>query len=251
MIKSFFKRFTTSSASDSLDVADLSSLGADMHSHLIPGIDDGAKTIEESLALITFLYNHGYTRLITTPHVMSDYFRNTPETILGGLQQVREAVKEAGIPVEIKAAAEYYVDDGFMRKLEEGPLLTFGDNYLLVEVSYINPPDSIFDILFKAQVKGYRPVLAHPERYPYWYRHPEQYRRFYEMGITLQVNLNSLSGYYGPDARRIAEKLIDMGIIGAIGTDMHHTKHAAALEQTLKEKYLHRLLDMPLINREL
>ncbi len=249
MFKSLFKKFSSSSAEE--ESVDFSTLRADMHSHLIPGIDDGAKTIEDSLELIRGLHNLGYSKLITTPHIMSDYFRNTPEIILEGLATLKNAVAEHQIPVEISAAAEYYLDDGFMRKMEEEKLLTFGDNYLLVEVSYINPPDNIHDVLFRAQVLGYKPVLAHPERYPYWYRDLDQYKRFYEMGITLQLNLNSLAGYYGPDAKKIAEKLIDLGIIGALGTDMHHTRHALALQQTTKEKYLKKILDMPLINREL
>jgi protein-tyrosine phosphatase len=236
---------------DGLGPIDFSSLGTDMHSHLIPGIDDGAKTVEDSVELIRHLHSLGYTKLITTPHVMSDYFQNTPETILGGLEIVRAALKENNIPVDISAAAEYYIDDGFIRKLEEEKLLTFGDNYLLVEVSYINPPDNVRDILFRAQVLGYKPILAHPERYPFWYRSLDEYQRFFDMGIILQLNLNSLSGYYGPDAKRIAEKLIEMEIVQALGTDMHHMKHGAFLSKVVNEKSLRRILEMPLINREL
>jgi protein-tyrosine phosphatase len=232
-------------------LADFSSLSTDMHSHLIPGIDDGAKTIEDSLELIRTLHGLGYTKLITTPHIMSDYFRNTPDIIYSGLEEVRAALKENNIPVEISAAAEYYIDDGFVRKLEEEKLMTFGDNYLLVEVSYINPPDNVREILFRAQVLGYKPILAHPERYPFWYRNFDEYRRFHDMGVALQLNLNSLSGYYGPDAKRVAEKLIDMQIISALGTDMHHTKHAEALKRCLSEKSLQKILDLPLINRYL
>lgn len=251
MLKSLFRRFSTSPSATPEEAIDLTDLQTDMHSHLIPGIDDGAKTMEESLELIRFLHGKGYKKLITTPHVMSDYFRNTPEIILSGLQDVRQAVQEAGIPVTIHAAAEYYIDDGFIRKLEEEKLLTFGDNFLLMEVSYINPPDGVSDVFFRSQVLGYRPVLAHPERYPFWYRDLEQYRRFYEMGVTLQLNLNSLCGYYGPDAKRIAEKLIDMEIIGAVGSDMHHTRHAQALEHTTHEGYLRKVMELPLINRDL
>jgi protein-tyrosine phosphatase len=248
MFKSIFNKF---SKSKDVDPIDLSVLRADMHSHLIPGIDDGAKTIEDSLELIRILHSLGYSKLITTPHIMSDYFRNTPEIINEGLATVRAALKKENIPVEISAAAEYYIDDGFIRKLEEEKLLTIGDNYLLTEVSYINPPDNVEQVFFRAMVLGYKPILAHPERYPFWYRTPEQYMRFYDMGVTLQLNMNSLAGYYGPDAKKIGEKLIDMGIIGALGTDMHHLKHAAAMQQVVKEKYLQKILDMPLLNREL
>lgn len=160
MLKSLLRKFTSSPAPTLDEPIDLSTLHADMHSHLIPGIDDGAKTIEDSIELIRFLHSKGYSKLITTPHVMSDYFRNTPEIILEGLQSVREAIKKEGIPVTIDAAAEYYIDDGFIRKLEEEKLLTFGDNFLLMEVSYINPPDSVTEVFFRSQVLGYRPVRA-------------------------------------------------------------------------------------------
>jgi tyrosine-protein phosphatase YwqE len=248
MLKSFFSRFRPK---EEIEPIDFTGLVADMHSHLIPGVDDGAKTMEDSLQLIEGLHALGFRKLVTTPHIMSDYYRNTPEIILEGLQRVREAVKEKGIDMRIDAAAEYYIDDGFIKKMEEGPLLTFGNNYLLVEVSYMNPPDSIHSIIFQAQTNGYRVVLAHPERYPYWYRDLDQYRKFYDMGVTLQLNLNSLAGYYGPDARHIAEKLIEEGLIGALGTDMHHTRHLEALQRTTREKLLHMLLERPMINREL
>ena len=250
MFKSFFKKFSSGKEAETI-LPDFSYLGTDMHSHLIPGIDDGAKTIEESLELIRTLHSLGYSKLITTPHIMSDYYRNTPEIILEGLATVQAAVKEAQIPVEIGAAAEYYVDDGFIKKLEEEKLLTFGENYLLIEVSYINPPDNLRDIFFRTQVLGYKPVLAHPERYPFWYRDMSEYQRFYDMGVHLQLNLNSLSGYYGPEAKRIGEKLLDLQIISALGTDMHHTKHAQALIKTGSEKYLYKALEMSMINKSL
>lgn len=231
---------------------DLSQIGVDMHSHLIPGIDDGAKTLEDSIELIRFMHHLGYTKLITTPHIMSDYFRNTPEIIYEGLETVRTALKEQNIPVEIEAAAEYYIDDGFIQKLEEEKLMTIGkNNYLLVEVSYINPPENIKDVMFRAQTIGYKPILAHPERYPFWYRTFEEYQTFRDMGVLLQINLNSVSGYYGPDAKRIAEKLIDNNMVDLVGSDLHHLKHAASLEKVLYEKYLPKLLDLYLLNKDL
>lgn len=235
----------------SVETLDFSAIAADMHSHLIPGIDDGAKTMEDSIALIRHLQTAGFSRLITTPHIMSDYFRNTPETIKEGLALVRKAVKEENIPVQIDAAAEYYIDDGFIRRLEEERLMTFGDNYLLVEISYMNPPDNLKEIFFRCQVLGYKPILAHPERYPYWYNNFDEYRSIRDMGVYLQLNLNSLSGYYGPDAKRTAEKLIDNTMIDLVGTDMHHQKHAQALQKCLSEKYLQKTFELNLLNRYL
>src|SRR3974377_2137960 len=121
--------------------ADLSVLKCDVHSHFIPGIDDGAQTMEHAVSLIREFYELGYRKVITTPHILTDGFKNTPEIILSGLEKVRVALKNANIPMQIDAAAEYYVDFDFERKIQNEKLLTFGKNYLLFEVSYINPPD--------------------------------------------------------------------------------------------------------------
>ena len=250
MTWNLFNIFSSAKEEQSM-ITDYSSVKVDMHSHLIPGIDDGAKTIEESIALIKSLHSAGFTRLITTPHIMSDYFKNTPEIINEGLGVVRAAILKENIPVNIDAAAEYYIDDGFMQKLEGEKLMTFGDNYLLVEISYMNPPDNIKEIFFRAMLLGYKPVLAHPERYPYWYNNFDEYKSIRDSGIALQMNLNSLSGYYGPEAKKLAEKLIDHGMVDMVGSDMHHLKHAAALQRCLSDKYINKLFELHLLNRYL
>lgn len=224
-------------------------LGVDMHSHLIPGIDDGAKSIEDSIILIRELHALGFRKLITTPHIMSDYFRNTPETILGGLEVVKEAVANEGIEIELEAAAEYYIDDGFVKKLENEKLLTMGDNHLLFEISYINCPDNIHEIIFRMMVLGYKPIMAHPERYPFWHTNFEQYQKFRDQGVLLQVNINSLSGYYGYEAKKTAEKLVNNQLVDLIGTDCHHLKHIEGLKKGLKEKSLRKLIESTLLNR--
>ena len=242
---SFFKR-KENTAVNFLEVK------TDMHSHLIPGIDDGAKTIEDSLALIKELHALGYTKLITTPHIMSDFYRNTPETILAGLEEVRNAIKAENIPVTIEAAAEYYLDDGFIHKLEEEKLLTIGNNnHLLFEISYVNAPDNLLQVIFRMQVLGYKPIMAHPERYPFWGNNFDFYGSLREQGVLLQINVNSLGGYYGPDAKCIAEKLIEKEWVDLIGTDTHATKHIQALHKTVREKSFKKLLEFNLLNKHL
>src|SRR5665213_213954 len=139
---------------------DYSDLVTDMHSHLIPGIDDGAQTIEDSVQLIRELHEMGFKKLITTPHIMSDYYKNTPENIKEGLEKVRAAIKTAGIPIEIDAAAEYYLDEKFLDKLISPDVLTFGNNYILFETSYINKPENLYSSIFAIQQRGLKPVLA-------------------------------------------------------------------------------------------
>lgn len=222
--------------------ADLSMLGADMHSHFIPGIDDGAKTIEDSVAMITALYNMGYKKVVTTPHIMGDFYRNTPEIILGGLEKVRAALKNAGVPIQVEAAAEYYLDFDFERKLDQEKLLTFGDKYVLFEISYMNPPDNLGNIIFKLQTAGYKPVLAHPERYPYWKNEFERFEQIKDKGCLLQMNINSLTGYYSHDTKRLAEMMIEKGMVDFVGTDCHHIGHIELIKKVVYEKPLHKLL---------
>lgn len=230
-------------------VSDFSSIKTDIHSHLIPGIDDGAKTMDDSIELIRAQYALGIRNFITTPHIMSDFFKNTPEIIIGGLNELRLVLKQENIDVQIDAAAEYYMDEGFVRKLDSEPLLTFGDNYLLFEISYINAPENLRDIIFRIQSNGYKPILAHPERYPFYYNRFDEYKKIRDLDVKLQLNINSLSGYYGADAKRIAEKLIDANLIDLIGSDMHHQRHAAAMRMVCNEKYFSKVASMDLLNK--
>jgi protein-tyrosine phosphatase len=222
---------------------DLSLLGCDIHSHLIPNIDDGSKSIEDSINMIREFYDLGYKKIITTPHIMGDAYRNTPEIILAGLESVKQALKENSIPVNIGAAAEYYLDFDFEKKLENEKLLTFGQNYLLFEVSYLNPPDNLYHVIFKMQTLGYKPVLAHPERYNFWHSEFETYESIVDKGVLLQLNLNSLTGYYSMATKKIAEQMIDKNMISMLGTDCHHTGHINLMKQVIYEPHLQKLIE--------
>ncbi|HET6245698.1 MAG: capsular biosynthesis protein [Bacteroidetes bacterium] len=222
--------------------ADLSVLKCDIHSHLIPGIDDGAQVMEESLQIIDYFKSQGYQKLITTPHVMSDYYKNTPEIILSGLAKLREAVKNAGIEIELEAAAEYYLDFDFEQKIDQNKLLTFGDKYVLFELGFLSPSDSLNNAIFLMQTNGYKPVLAHPERYTYWYRDFNKYYELKEKGVLFQMNINSLTGHYSLDTKKIAERMVDEDMIELLGSDCHNMNHVNLLEQCRKEKYLNKIL---------
>ncbi|WP_233168865.1 tyrosine-protein phosphatase [Hymenobacter sp. BT523] len=240
-----------------LPVAALAALGADMHSHLLPGLDDGAETVEHSLDLLRALRALGYRKLVMTPHIMGDFYKNTPEGIRAALQLLRDAAASAGLgDVELDCAAEYYLDEFLGRKLADGTeMLTFGGEkrYLLFETSYMNEPLNLFEIIFEMKAQGYRPVLAHPERYTYLYgrlAEIEKLRRDYD--VLLQVNLNSLAGYYSPGAKRVAEELIDGGLVDFVGTDAHHLRHTdTLLRRTVPQPYLQKLLRLPLLNNTL
>jgi tyrosine-protein phosphatase YwqE len=222
----------------------------DMHSHLLPGIDDGAETLEKSLKLINELRSFGYKKLITTPHIMGDAYRNTPEIIQQKLTEVQTALKTQGSPIQLAAAAEYYLDEWFVEKLEkEEKLLTFGKNYLLFEMSYLNPSPQLNSAIFSLRTQGYQPVLAHPERYMFYYENFERLQRLAESNVLFQLNLTSLTGYYGKAAQIQAEKLIKNKLVHFVGTDCHAMKHVDALEDVFQTKYLKKIAEQPLLNQ--
>lgn len=216
----------------------LDQVGVDMHSHLIPGIDDGVKTIEESVESIRLLYNAGYKHLITTPHIMNDYYPNTPEIIKSGLANVQKAVKEANIPITIDAAAEYYLDFGFYENFNRENILTINNRFLLFELSFLNPPQILNEVIFKIQTAGLIPILAHPERYNYWFRDFDKYKDLKNRGVWLQLNINSFADEYGLPTRKLAEKLIKHDLVDLIGTDFHRPQHINSMEKALKNSYL-------------
>jgi protein-tyrosine phosphatase len=222
--------------------ADLGILKCDLHSHFIPGIDDGSRNMDDSLNMIASFAEMGYKKVITTPHIMSDFYKNTPEIILGGLENVRTALKENNIPIEIEAAAEYYIDFDFEEKMKKGKLLTLGKNYVLVEISFINPPENLNDIFFKLLTNGYKPILAHPERYNFWHTDFEKYESIIEKGVLLQLNINSLTGHYSPATKRIAERMIENNMISFLGSDCHNMGHVELIKKVVYEKSLHTLL---------
>jgi tyrosine-protein phosphatase YwqE len=246
---SLLNLFKQRSATDTL-----AGLRCDMHSHLIPGIDDGARDMEMSLRLITGLRELGYRKLITTPHINGDYFPNTPETILSGLAAVQAAVKDHRIDVEIEAAAEYLLDEHFSILLDGGPpLLTFHGNWVLVEFSFVVPAMNSMDTLFNLQMKGYQPVLAHPERYLYFGADRGWYDRLRDAGCLFQLNLLSLKGHYGKLAYQLAGYLVKKRYIDLLGTDLHHEKHLQLLgSSSVIQNTVAKLLDSGMIrNAEL
>ena len=205
------------------------SLQLDLHSHLIPGIDDGSKTMEESMVLLKGMSALGYKKVITTPHIMLDAYRNTPETIHEGLHALRQTAKEENIDIEIEAAAEYYLDEGFSKLLEKGDMMTIKGEYLLFETSYTSKPLALEEMIFQIASAGYKPLMAHPERYRYIKDPKREYGRLKELGVMFQVNLNSFSGHYGKSAKALAHFLSKAGMIDFLGSDVHHKKQVETL----------------------
>ena len=200
-----------------------------MHSHLVPGVDDGSDSLETSLTLIKGLIGLGYKKIITTPHIRPEYFPNTPETILNGFEQLKKAVDAAGLEVELECAAEYFVDYEFKEVMEKGNLLTFNGDHLLMEVSTFSPPPNLYDTIFQMRIKGYRPIIAHPERYVYY--KVDEFKKLKDFGCMLQVNTMSLAGHYGKPVKELAMKLVKADLVDLLGTDMHNPRHLGVLEK--------------------
>jgi protein-tyrosine phosphatase len=224
-----------------------STLIVDMHSHVLPGIDDGAQNPQESIFLIKQMMDVGIKKIIATPHIMADYYRNTAETISNALNILKAELVKENISIEVQAAAEHYFDETFEERVNEGKLMIMGDNYVLFEFSFISKPINAFPVIQKMKDMGLKPILAHPERYPYM--DLEQYKILHDWGVDFQLNTISLTGYYGIGAKKIAEELVDNQLVDFISSDMHHPRHAEAFKNALRTPYLEKLLfDYPLKN---
>ena len=203
----------------------------DIHSHILPGIDDGSPDIETSLQLIKGLTDLGIVKSIATPHIIGDMYRNTPETINSALNKVKKACSKEGINIELSAAAEYMIDDHFMDLLrKDEPLLTLYKNILLTEISYSSTPGNFVEITSTIIAKGYRPILAHPERYHYYQQNFDKFYQLKDMGFILQINILSLTGYYGKRAEKAAKFILEKDLAMLVGTDLHHQKHLETLQ---------------------
>ena len=227
-------------------------LQVDIHSHLIPAIDDGIQSVDEGLEILREMEKLGYKKVITTPHTMEGSYDNTPEIIYGGLEKMKEAVKQAGIGITMEAATEYYLDETFMARLEnEEPLMTFGDNYVLMETGFINEPPILKEVTFLLNIKGYKPVYAHPERYPYLAENSALLEEMIDRDIVFQINLVSLAGAYGRPVQKFAERLVDMGVVKMVGTDCHNMGHIDFVKKAVSTKYYEKLMRTELLNNTL
>jgi tyrosine-protein phosphatase YwqE len=222
-------------------------LPGDFHSHLIPGLDDGVKTAEEALAVIRALYQAGARHIVTTPHIAAHVYPNTKEKITGAFAGLHGTVKKLYPDLTFEAAAEYYLDEHLMTAVQQPErLLTLGNDYLLFETNYLSEPLMMTEFIFHAFTHRYQPVLAHPERYQYMTVQKAADLR--ARGTHLQLNLLSLIGYYSPSVQKLAEKLIDRGLITAISSDFHTPAHAKLLPRVMACRYYKKVISAPLIN---
>lgn len=214
----------------------------DIHSHLLPGIDDGAKDIDTSIALILKMASYGIKNFITTPHVLGNVYPNSTAVIKEKLAVVQKELEKREIKgISIQAAAEYMLDEEFSALLEQKDILVLKDNYILVEMSYFSAPINLYEVLFKIQLKGYKPVLAHPERYNFYHSDFKSYYKLKQAGCLFQLNLLSLTDQYGKGVQKISEKLLKENLYDFVGTDTHHQNHLALLPKIGTKKTLDKI----------
>ncbi len=209
----------------------------DIHCHLVPGIDDGQKVASEAAALVEWEKSWGITRILCTPHITQDTFENTPEIISGAFAKLQGAVAERGVEgISLDYSAEHRLDPYFLSELEAGHIRPFPNGYLLVENSFIQEMWNMDQTLFDLAVKGYKPVLAHPERYRYYYGNRQRYKQLHDAGVLFQINVLSLAGYYGKAEKQVAEWLIENNLVDFVGTDMHNERHTQAIDAYIGSK---------------
>lgn len=225
-------------------------LRVDVHSHLLAGLDDGVKTHDEAIELIKHFAALGYKKLITTPHIMSDYYRNEPDQIKNKLSELNKNLLQQNILISVEAAAEYFLDEELMRKVEsKESLLTFGKKYLLFETNFLTEPYHLNNFIFKATTQGYKPILAHPERYGYMTM--ERAEELRDRGVLFQINIPSLVGFYSKPIQKFADKLIDKGWVEMLGSDCHSMIYMQTLKEAIQSKYFRKAVALPLINYSL
>jgi protein-tyrosine phosphatase len=230
-----------------VEYSDFSTVGIDMHSHLIPGVDDGAQSVADSINIIQGLKDLGFSHLYTTPHTLLDFHPNTKETLTAGKELLDGKLPEG---ITLNLSSEYFMDEGFQEQLHNNSLMPLPGNRLLVECSQISRPPDLEGVIFDIGIRGFQPVLAHPERYLFFHKEFDYFIRLKDMGVELQVNALSLTDHYGKSIRKIAEKLIDHDMIDFIGTDIHHFRHLELLKKVPSTKHFERLVKSGLLKNQ-
>lgn len=215
----------------------------DCHCHILPGVDDGVRNVEDSLKILSAYHDAGVSEVWLTPHVMEDC-PNAPDTLRERFEYLKTAIDEKGVEVPVlHLAAENMMDGLFSDRLAQNDVLVHFPRHLLVETSYYNPPFDLDGILSSVRSKGYFPILAHPERY--LYMADKDYENLKSDGVKFQLNLSSLVGFYGNTARKKALKLLSRGYYDYTGTDLHrYSMLEAYLEAQVDEKVLLKVRDV-------
>lgn len=207
----------------------------DIHCHVLPGIDDGSPDTDTSVQLIRELNSLGIEKIIASPHVAAVEFPNTPETLSEAYGNLQTAMKDNGIEIPVTHSAEYRIDEELPEIISAGKLLPYPDKYILIENQWLQEPWNLEEVIFDLQIKGYQPIFAHPERFIYYHNNPKRLKELHDK-LPFQINMLSLSGYYGKPIQKFAESLVAEGFCDFLGTDTHAQRHIDALREYLSTK---------------
>lgn len=226
----------------------LESIESDWHSHVLPRIDDGSPNEEQSLEMLQEYVRLGIKKIVATPHVRADYFKNTKESIIAAQSKVQHLITTHQLPLVLEASAEYFADENFLQLIEQDQLLPIENQYILFEFSMQSPTLWATKLVEKLQRKGYTPLLAHPERYRYWHGKPQEWKKWKNRGVCFQLNLLSILGQYGSAERRAAFQLLEADYIDAVGSDAHGLRHLQKLNELANNPHFDKLQQLPLLN---
>ncbi len=200
----------------------------DIHSHILPGIDDGAKDIEESLDIISKMKSLGFSKIIATPHTYPGLHENTNETIKASYDKL---IHQLNLDIKIEFASEYMTDVSILEKIKNNSLLCINNDSILIETGFISFPNILYELIFELKVNGYTPIIAHPERYQYLFNNLKDVIKLKKMGCKFQINLLSLVGYYGKDVVKSSNILLSNEFIDYVGSDIHNIKQMNAFSK--------------------
>lgn len=224
-------------------------LNIDIHNHLLPGVDDGVREIDESVKILEFLKSLGYQKVIITPHIYPGVFPNTEKELIDRFKAFKS---ELDLSIEVQLAAEYYSDETLLEKLKnKNNLLTFGNNHILIETSFFTKSILLDEVVFQLMANNYKPVLAHPERYVFAHEEMNFYRRLKDKGVLFQINAGSIEGSYGKEIKNVAEYLIKNKMVDFIGSDIHRMSHARILNKAIKSKLMRKVDFTNILNNKL
>lgn len=215
----------------------------DVHSHILPGVDHGSQSVEESLEMLQAQLDMGISHVMCTSHVTAETFENTPESLTAAYEELKNAIAREGLPINIYVSAEYRIDEYWTQEYEAGHLLPLPGNHVLLENSFAQELIGIDNMMFELQVKGYRPILAHPERYRYYNDRRDRYKTLHNASVKFQINILSLAGYFGKGARERALWLIQNNLCDMLGSDMHNMEHAQIIKEYIGSRDWRKLCE--------
>ena len=222
----------------------------DIHNHILPGIDDGSASIEDTDALIAGMKELGINNAIATPHTFFGRWDNTAQSIHTAFE--KQSTQATDPHFIVRDASEYMLDPRLIARANTEPLLCLKDNHLLVELNLFTCPMDLYELLFELKIKGYKIILAHPERYVYFHNNIQKFEKLKDFDVDFQMNLLSLTGYYSKSILQCTQQLLDNNFYDFTGTDIHHVQHIERLKNKPLE-YLNKnkLIDLLAKNNQL